>query len=157
MPIKYTKEERMEIARRVYDGEITTAAAAVHYELNPSSVKGHLQLYSGVNGLPPKRKHNSRPANIVKQKGPSLKEYGAMSREELIDALGIFMSQVRSLWNRRWRNTLFFRQEASRILVELLDAAAIQRTVCLLCLSTATQELRSEWMCLKAHTNFCSA
>jgi len=30
MPMKYTKEERMEIAWRVYEGEITTAAAAVH-------------------------------------------------------------------------------------------------------------------------------
>ncbi len=29
--MKYTKEERMEIDRRVYDGELTTAAAAVHY------------------------------------------------------------------------------------------------------------------------------
>ncbi len=41
LPMKYTKEERMEIVRHMYDGEITTAAATVKYELNPSSVKGH--------------------------------------------------------------------------------------------------------------------
>ncbi len=87
--MKYTKEERMEIARRVYDGEITVAGAAVHYELNPSSVKGYLRLYREVNGLPPKRKRNnsSSPEHIEKEKDPSLKEYEAMSREELIDAL----------------------------------------------------------------------
>jgi len=89
--MKYTKEKRMEIARRVYDGEITTAAAGVNYELNPSSVKGYLRLYREVNGLPPKREHNSSisPAHIVKEKDPSLKEYEAMSREELVDALVI--------------------------------------------------------------------
>ncbi len=78
--MKYTKEERLEIARRVYDGEITTAAAAVHYELNPSNVKGYLRLYREVNGLPPKRKsnNNSNPAHIEKEKDPSLKEYETM-------------------------------------------------------------------------------
>ncbi len=87
--MKYTKEERMEIARRVYDGEITVAGAAVNYELNTSSVKGYLRLYREVNGLPPKRKHNnsSSPVHIEKEKDPSLKEYEVMSREELIDAL----------------------------------------------------------------------
>ncbi len=87
--MKYTKEEWMKIARRVYNGELTTAAAAVHYELNPSSVTGYLRLYREVNGLPPKRNQNnsSSSAHIVKEKDPSLKEYEAMSWDELIDAL----------------------------------------------------------------------
>jgi len=87
--MKYTKEERMEIARRVYDGEITVAGAAVHYELNPSSIKGYLRVYREVNGLPPKRRHinGGIPAHIEKEKDPSLKEYEEMSREDLIDAL----------------------------------------------------------------------
>ncbi len=87
--MKYTKEERMEIARRVYDGEITVAGAAVHYELNPSSVKGYLRLYREANRLPPKRKRNnsSSPVHIEKEKDPGIKEYEEMSREELIDAL----------------------------------------------------------------------
>ncbi len=74
--MKYTKKERLEIARRVYDGEITTAAATVHYELNPSSVKGYLRLYREINGLPPKRKRNnsSSPVHIEKAKDPSIKE-----------------------------------------------------------------------------------
>ncbi len=73
----------------MYDGEIKVAAAAVNYELNPSSVKGYLRLYREVNGLPPKRKHNNNnsPSHIRKEKDLSLKEYEAMTREELIDAL----------------------------------------------------------------------
>ena len=42
--MKYTKEQRLDIARRVYDGDLTVEEAAVKYELNPSSVKGYLRL-----------------------------------------------------------------------------------------------------------------
>ncbi len=73
----------------MYDGEITVAGAAEHYELNPSSVKGYLRVYREVNGLPPKRRHNNGGilAHIEKEKNPSLKGYEEMSREGLIDAL----------------------------------------------------------------------
>ena len=85
--MKYTKKERMDIARRVYDGELTIAAAAVQYDLNISSIKGYLRLYRETNGLPPKvrKKRVTTPAHIEKE--PDLKEYEVMSKEQLIDAL----------------------------------------------------------------------
>ena len=32
--MKYTREQRLDIAKHVYDGELTVAEAAVKYELN---------------------------------------------------------------------------------------------------------------------------
>lgn len=58
--MKYTKEQRLDIAKRVYDGELTVEEAAVKYELNPSSVKGYLRLYRAETGLPP-RTHRKKP------------------------------------------------------------------------------------------------
>ncbi len=86
--MKYTKEERMDIARRVYDGELTVAAAAVQYDVDLSTIKGYVRLYRQVNGLPPRtrQKRVVTPA-YIEEKEPDLKEYEAMSKEELLDAL----------------------------------------------------------------------
>ena len=88
--MKYTKEQRLDIAKRVYDGELTVEEAAVKYELNPSSVKGYLRLYRAETGLPP-RTHKKKTGNVTQPprdpKDSSLKEYESMSKEELIDAL----------------------------------------------------------------------
>ncbi len=87
--MKYTKQERMDIARRVYSGELTVAAAAVQYALDISTIKGYLRLYRAENGLPPRvrQKSASTPAYAEKEKDSALKEYESMSKEELIDAL----------------------------------------------------------------------
>lgn len=88
--MKYTKEQRLDIAKRVYDGELTVEEAAVKYDLNPSSVKGYLRLYRAETGLPPRtriRRTENPTQHAEKQKDSSLKEYEAMSKEELIDAL----------------------------------------------------------------------
>ena len=88
--MKYTKEQRLDIAKRVYDGELTVEEAAVKYELNPSSVKGYLRLYRAETGLPP-RTCREKTENVTQPAGDpkdsSLKEYEPMSKEELIDAL----------------------------------------------------------------------
>lgn len=88
--MKYTREQRLDIAKRVYDGELTVEEAVVKYELNPSSVKGYLRLYRAETGLPPRtrrKKTGNTTQPIEGQKDSSLKEYESMSKEELIDAL----------------------------------------------------------------------
>lgn len=88
--MKYTREQRLDIARCVYDRELTVEEAAVKYELNPSSVKGYLRLYRAETGLPPRtcRKKTRNVAQPVEgPKDSGLKEYESMSKEELIDAL----------------------------------------------------------------------
>ncbi len=42
--MKYTKDERLDIAKRIYDRELTVEEAAVKYDLNPSTIKGYLRL-----------------------------------------------------------------------------------------------------------------
>lgn len=88
--MKYTREQRLDIAKRVYDGELTVEEAAVKYQLNPSSVKGYLRLYRAETGLPPRMRKKKIGSITQPAKDPedsSLKEYEAMSKEELIDAL----------------------------------------------------------------------
>ena len=88
--MKYTREQRLDIARHVYDGELTVEEAAVKYGLNPSSVKGYLRLYRAETGRPP-RTRRKKTGNVTQPidglKDSSLKEYESMSKEELIDAL----------------------------------------------------------------------
>ncbi len=88
--MKYTREQRLDIAKRVYDGELTVEEAAVKYQLNPSSVKGYLRLYRAETGLPPRvrrKKTGNATHPIEAPNDTSLKEYESMSKEELIDAL----------------------------------------------------------------------
>ena len=88
--MKYTREQRLDIAKRVYDGELTVEEAAVKYQLNPSSVKGYLRLYRAETGLPP-RMRRKKTGNVTQPieapNDTSLKEYESMSKEEFIDAL----------------------------------------------------------------------
>ena len=88
--MKYTKEQRLDIAKRVYDGELTVEEAAVRYDLNPSSVKGYLRLYRAETGLPTRTRRKNARSYMQPSPEPgdsSLKEYESMSKEELIDAL----------------------------------------------------------------------
>ena len=71
--MKYTKEQRLDIAKRVYDGELTVEEAAVKYDLNPSRTRT--------------KKAGKVTQSIETPKDSSLKEYESMSKEELIDAL----------------------------------------------------------------------
>lgn len=62
--MKYTREQRLNIAKRIYDGELAVEEAAVKYGLNPSSVKGYLRLYRAETGLPP-RTRRKKAGNVT--------------------------------------------------------------------------------------------
>lgn len=66
--MKYIREQRLDIARCVYDGELTVAEATVKYELSPSSVKGYLRLYRSEAGLLPRtcRKKNGNATQHIR-------------------------------------------------------------------------------------------
>ena len=53
--MKYTKEERMDIGRRIYDGEISRYEAAEEYGINDQTARNYMRLYRDANHLPPKR------------------------------------------------------------------------------------------------------
>ena len=43
--MKYTKEERLEIGRRIYQGEMTPATAATECNINLYTARDYLRLY----------------------------------------------------------------------------------------------------------------
>ncbi len=86
--MKYTREERLDIGRRVYRGELNRFEAAAEYGISEQTARDYMRLYRDANALPPKRA--GRPARAAApprqtQKGTdALKD---MSREELIQEL----------------------------------------------------------------------
>ena len=95
--MKYTKEERLEIGRRIYSGEISRFQAADEYGISEYAARDYMRLYRDVNGLPPKRatvKSLAGTTSVRRSKTPpSLEEYQSMTKEELI--LELMRSRIR--------------------------------------------------------------
>ena len=95
--MKYTKEERLEIGRRIYSGEISRFRAAEEYGISEMSARDYMRLYRDVNNLPAKRAGNKNDvaAGTVRRSEtpPSLEEYQSMTKEELI--LELMRSRIR--------------------------------------------------------------
>ena len=53
--MKYTKEQRLDIGRRIYDGELTRYEAAEEYEISDETARNYMRQYRNANQLPPKR------------------------------------------------------------------------------------------------------
>ena len=86
--MKYTKEERLVIGRRIYDGEISRYEAAEEYGIGDQTARDYMRLYRTLNQLPPK--HSPRHSySIVKAAAApaGTEEYEAMTKEELIHEL----------------------------------------------------------------------
>ena len=52
--MKYTKEQRLDIGRRVYEGELSRYDAAEEYDLNYYTVREYERAYRESKDLPPK-------------------------------------------------------------------------------------------------------
>ena len=88
--MKYTKEQRLAIGKRIYDGEINRFEAAEEYGINDQTARDYMRLYRDTNKLPPKRSQQ-RTYGIAKAKSTpapeGIKDYESMTKEELVDAL----------------------------------------------------------------------
>ena len=88
--MKYTKEQRLDIGRRIYDGEITKFEAAEEYGINDQTARDYMRLYRDINNLPPKRAPRSHLGIARAKSKPApagMEDLESMTREELIDAL----------------------------------------------------------------------
>lgn len=88
--MKYTKEQRLDIGRRIYDGELTRYEAAEEYEISDETARNYMRQYRDANRLPPKRgtQSNCGLAKMKSKPTPAgLEELQSMTKEELIDAL----------------------------------------------------------------------
>ena len=90
LTMKYTKEQRLDIGRRIYDGEITKYDAAEQYDISYQTARDYMRLYRNVNHLPPKRGRPSSSGTSVQRPVPepnNLEVYETMSKDELIQEL----------------------------------------------------------------------
>lgn len=84
--MKYTRAERLEIGRRVYDSELTRYEAAEEYGLNDSTVRSYMRMYRDINGLPAKGlfKSDRKDVAVPKEYAAEYAKYIKMTKEELI-------------------------------------------------------------------------
>ena len=88
--MKYTKEPRLAIGKRIYDGELSRYEAAEEYGISDQTARDYMRQYRAANNLPPKH-GRQRMYGLAKAKNvpapEGMKDYEAMTKEELIDAL----------------------------------------------------------------------
>ena len=53
--MKYTKEQRLDIGRRSYNGELTRYEAAEEYEISDETARNYMRQYRNANRLLPQR------------------------------------------------------------------------------------------------------
>ena len=84
--MKYTKEERLKIGKRIYTGEITRFEASEEYGIGEDTARDYMRYYRDYYNLP--YKENSRKKlNIHFPKNsppPELGDLEKMSKDELI-------------------------------------------------------------------------
>ena len=89
--MKYTKEQRLDIGRQIYSGELTYKQGVERYGVSESALKKYVVLYRGENNLPPMKSGRASKGNrtfIPQSCAPRpVEEYESMSKEELIEEL----------------------------------------------------------------------
>ncbi len=86
--MKYERAERLDIGRRIYEGELSRYEAAERYRIDVNTARDYMRLYRDANSLPAKSCTRGRKSRGPSSKSPeSLEELQEMSKEELIDAL----------------------------------------------------------------------
>ena len=86
--MKYTKEQRLDIGRKLYSGEITRRQAAELYGISEQSARDYMRLYRDSEHLPPKQsaKHSiSAPSFQTPPAG--MEELESMTKEQLIQEI----------------------------------------------------------------------
>ena len=86
--MKYNKEQRLDIGRKLYSGEITRRQAAELYGISEQSARDYMRLYRDSEQLPPKQaaKHSiSAPSFQTPPAG--IEELESMTKEQLIQEI----------------------------------------------------------------------
>ena len=82
--MKYTKEERLDIGRQIYEGQLSRYEAAERYGISDQTARDYMRLYRDANGLPPKRGQRALTAASFKSEPASVEEFKNMTKDELI-------------------------------------------------------------------------
>jgi transposase len=87
LALKYSKEERLEIGRQLYTGEISRSWAAETYGVSETTAREYMRLYRDTNKLLPKKRKKRLETPTFKKNPDGIEEYESMSKEELIQEL----------------------------------------------------------------------
>ena len=87
LTMKYTKEERLDIGRRIYEGEISRYEAAEQYGINDQTARSYMRMYRDTNKLPPKRGKSSIATPSFQKTPVGMEELESMTKEQLIQEL----------------------------------------------------------------------
>lgn len=85
--MKYTKEQRLDIGKRIYDGEISRYEAAEEYGISEQTARTYMRMYRDVNHLLPKHGRRSITAPSFTKTPANLDELKTMTKEELIQEI----------------------------------------------------------------------
>ena len=83
----YTKEQRIDIGRQIYTGEISKRAAMDKYDICQTTAENYVVAYKDANGIPVYRRSTGSSIKFVDTHDCDLEMYQSMSKEELIQAL----------------------------------------------------------------------
>lgn len=96
--MKYTKEERLNIGRQIYDSELSCYAAAEEYGINEQTARNYMRMYRDVNHLPPKHNPRNSHNKAVSSAVPSgLEDYEAIVSHALSSRRGDRMTYISGL------------------------------------------------------------
>jgi len=84
--MKYTLDERLDIGRQIYDGELTKHEAAEQFGVSADCARDYMRLYRDMNRLPPRdAKGTGKTTRVSKKNAPqNLEDLEALTKEELI-------------------------------------------------------------------------
>lgn len=85
--MKYTKEERLNIGKRIYNGELSRFEAAEQYGISDQTARDYMRMYRDVNHLPPKRLKKPVTVLSFNTSPQGMDDLESMTKEELIQEL----------------------------------------------------------------------
>lgn len=86
MIMKYTVEEKLEIGKEIYTGNIKIHEAAVKYEIGTTTARECMRLYRDANNLP-SRNETKNPKVFVNADRLDYSDLESLSKEQLIDEI----------------------------------------------------------------------
>ena len=85
--MKYTPEERLDIGRQIYDGELSRYEAAEQYGIGEQTARNSMRMYRDANHLPPKHGKRAISAPSFKTAPAGMEDLESMTKEQLIQEL----------------------------------------------------------------------
>ncbi len=87
--MKYTKEQRLDIGRQIYDNELSRYEAAERYNISDQTARDYMRMYRDANQLPAKTPGRTSTINIKASQTTSngIDDLENMSKEELIEEI----------------------------------------------------------------------